>query len=161
MSAIISSTKKDLAIRFGLGAIKNVGDGPAQVIVDARGDEPFADIDDFVDRVDLRQVNKRVLECMIRAGALDALGERNSLLASLDQMLATSQEAHRAKEIGQTSLFDFSPDVMGQAEGAKFELARNARPCPRRNVWLTRRNCWASMSLVIRCRCSANMLMTV
>ena len=122
--------EQELAIRFGLGAIKNVGDGPAQVIVDARAGQPFVDIDDFVDRVDLRQVNKRVLECMIRAGALDCLGERNRLLASLDQMLATSQQAHRAKEIGQTSLFDLNPSVMGEAQGAKFELARDTRPMP-------------------------------
>ena len=122
--------QKDLAIRFGLGAIKNVGDGPAQIITDARGDEPFADLDDFIRRVDLRHLNKRVLECLVCAGAMDKLGERSALLASLDQMIAQSQEVHRAKEIGQHSLFDFSPDLMGQATGATFALPKDVIPMP-------------------------------
>ncbi|NLG48997.1 MAG: DNA polymerase III subunit alpha, partial [Chloroflexi bacterium] len=122
--------QKELAIRFGLGAIKNVGDGPAQIIVDARGDEPFADLDDFIRRVDLRHLNKRVLECLVCAGALDRLGERNALLSALDQMIAQSQETHRAKEIGQTSLFDFSPNLMGQAAGATFALPKDVPPMP-------------------------------
>jgi DNA polymerase-3 subunit alpha len=116
---------KELSIRFGLGAIKNVGDGPARIIVEARGDTPFADIDDLARRVNLREVNKRVLECLVRAGAMDSLGERNALLAALDQMVAVSQEVHRAKEIGQFSLFDASPEVMGQASGACLELPRD------------------------------------
>jgi DNA polymerase-3 subunit alpha len=114
---------KELAIRFGLGAIKNVGDGPARIIVEARGDKPFADIDDLARRVDLREVNKRVLECLIRAGALDSLGERNALLSSMDQMVAVSQEVHRAREIGQFSLFDANPEAMGQAGGTSLVLA--------------------------------------
>ena len=111
---------KDLAIRFGLGAIKNVGTGPAQLLVEARGDQPFADIDDFANRVDLRQINKRVLECMIRAGVFDALGERNAVLDSLDRMIAIAQEVHRAREVGQFSLFGLAPNL-GGAHGAKFE----------------------------------------
>ncbi|MBN1401428.1 MAG: DNA polymerase III subunit alpha [Anaerolineae bacterium] len=122
--------ERELSIRFGLGAIKNVGDGPAAAIVEARGDQPFEDVDDLVNRIDLRQVNKRVLECLIRAGALDSLGERNALLASLDTMFAVSQEIHRAKEIGQTSLFDLNPDAMAQATGARFELTTTAPPLP-------------------------------
>lgn len=117
-----------LAIRYGLGAIKNVGDGPAQIIVDARGNEPFADIDDFAKRVDLRQVNKRVIECLIKAGALDTFGSRSALLASIDQMIAVSQELHRAREVGQRSLFDLSPEVMGGASGARFVLPKNVPP---------------------------------
>lgn len=107
--------KPDLAIRFGLGAIKNVGDGPAEIIVQARGNEPFASLDDLANRVDLRQVNKRVLECLVRAGVLDCLGERNALLASLDRALALSQEVHGARDVGQRSLFDLSPQLMKQS----------------------------------------------
>ena len=113
----------ELAIRFGLGAIKNVGDSPARIIVEARGDTPFVDVDDFANRVDLRQVNKRVLECLIRAGVLDPLGERNALLACVDQMLSISAQVHRDREIGQRSLFDLSPKTMGQAAGAKLSLS--------------------------------------
>jgi len=120
----------ELAIRYGLGAIKNVGDGIADLIVRARGDTPFADIDDLANRVDLRQVNKRALECLVRAGALDCLGERSALLAALDGMLAASQEVHRAREVGQRSLFELSPDLMGQTTGARLLLPRDARPLP-------------------------------
>ena len=123
---------KELAIRYGLGAIKNVGDGPASLIVEARGNEPFADLNDFATRVDLRQVNKRVLESLVRAGALDTLGERNAILAALDQLLSVSQELHRAREIGQRSLFDVDPDLMGQAKGATFGLATSVPPLAER-----------------------------
>lgn len=97
---------RELAVRFGLGAIKNVGDAPAEEIVQARGEVPFADAGDFARRVDLRKVNKRVLECLIRAGALDCLGDRADLLASIDQMMAVSQQVHHDLEIGQGTLFD-------------------------------------------------------
>jgi len=119
---------EELAIRFGLGAIKNVGDGPARLIVEARGEKPFEDVDDFIKRVDLRQINKRVLECLIRAGALDSLGERNALLASLERMYAISQEFHRAREIGQRSLFDLNPDLLGDVGGARFALPADVPP---------------------------------
>jgi DNA polymerase-3 subunit alpha len=122
--------EEQLAIRYGLGGIKNVGDGPAQAIVEARGDEPFQDLDDFVRRVDLRQINKRVLECLIRAGALDALGERAALLSIVDQMIAESQQIHHAREIGQRSLFDFSPDIMADAGGAALAAPRDVPPLP-------------------------------
>lgn len=121
-----------LAIRFGLGAIKNVGDGPAMEIVQARGERPFADLDDFARRVDLRQVNKRVLECLIRAGVLDALGERSALLASMDQIIALSTEEHRAKDVGQRSLFDLAPASMRADVGARFTLPSDVPPLPPR-----------------------------
>jgi len=124
---------KDLAIRFGLGAIKNCGDGPAEVIVEARGGRPFSDIDDFISRVDLRQVNKRALECLIRAGALDSLGMRQALLASLDQIVGESQQLHRAREIGQRSLFDLG---LGAATsgGARFALPNNIPSIPEKQI---------------------------
>jgi DNA polymerase-3 subunit alpha len=118
----------ELAIRFGLGAIKNVGDGPAEIIVAARELEPFTGLEDLANRVDLRQVNKRVLECLVRAGVLDKLGERNSLLASLDQVLAMSQEVHGARDVGQRSLFDLNPQVMKQTAGARFRVTTTAPP---------------------------------
>ncbi|MEA3406661.1 MAG: DNA polymerase III subunit alpha [Chloroflexota bacterium] len=117
----------DLAIRYGLGAIKNVGDGAARVIVDSRGDAPFADIEDFANRVDLREINKRTLECLIRAGALDSLGRRSVLLSSIDQMLDLSTETHRAQEVGQHSLFELG-DVMQSAGGAGLMLSKEVPP---------------------------------
>ncbi len=97
----------DSAIRFGMAAIKNVGEGPVQAIIGARDEGgPFTSLDDFCDRVDLRQVNKRALEFLIKAGALDRFGKRSQLLAVLDQMVAHSAGIHAARESGQLSIFD-------------------------------------------------------
>jgi DNA polymerase-3 subunit alpha len=92
-------------IRFGLGAVKNVGQGPVDAILQGRGEEPFHDIGDFCRRVDLRQVNRRALDSLIRAGALDGFGPRGHLLEAVDTMMAISQHAHHAEDIGQLSLF--------------------------------------------------------
>jgi len=92
------------AIRFGLGAIKNVGEGPLQVILQARQEGGvFTGPEDLCLRVDLRQVNRRALECLIKAGALDCLGSRAALLGSVDRMMGMSQVHHRAADDGQLS----------------------------------------------------------
>ncbi len=94
------------AIHFALSAIKNVGAGPVEVIVSARkAGGPFKSLDDFCRRVDLRLVNRRVLESLIKAGALDFFGRRSQLLKVLDRMMAASQAAHQASDRGQLSMF--------------------------------------------------------
>jgi hypothetical protein len=104
------------AIRFGMAAIKNVGEGPVQVIIAARKEGgPFRSLEDFADRVDLRQVNKRALECLIKVGALDRFGKRAQLLAVLDTVVANSAEVHDARDSGQLSMFD----LLGSGEAAK------------------------------------------
>jgi len=105
------------AIRFGLGAIKNVGGGPIQAILEGRKERPFQSIDDFCQRVDLRQVNKRVLECLIKAGALDCFGGRAQLLEIMDRMIAYSHQRHEAKDIGQWSFFDLDDNGLQGATG--------------------------------------------
>ncbi len=93
------------AIRYGLWAIKNVGEGPVEAILSARAEGgPFRDIDDFCQRVDLRQVNRRALECLIKAGALNHFGTQAQLLAVMDRMISISQQAHGAAE--QLTMFD-------------------------------------------------------
>jgi len=107
----IEDTDKGLTIRFGLGAVKNVGSGPVEAIIEAREDGgPFHSLDDFCQRVDLRRVNRRALECLIKVGCLDRFGGRAALLAGMDQMLAISQTTHRARDVGQMSLFDVMAD---------------------------------------------------
>jgi DNA polymerase-3 subunit alpha len=92
-------------IRFGMGAVKNVGQGPVDAILEGRGEQPFRDLNDFARRVDLRQVGKRALECLTKVGALDAFGARPALLEALDRIMALSTSHFRAKEMGQMSLF--------------------------------------------------------
>jgi DNA polymerase-3 subunit alpha len=92
-------------IRFGLGAIKNVGEGPVDEIIQGRGETSFLDINDFLQRVDLRKVGKRALESLIQVGALDNLGNRPSLLESMDRILAISSSIFQAADAGQISMF--------------------------------------------------------
>lgn len=99
-------------IRFGLGAIKNVGEAAVQFIIDEREKNgKFADLNDFARRVDLRAVGKRALECLIKVGAMDNFGNRAALLASLDRIVAISSNHFRAAEAGQMSLFGGSSGV--------------------------------------------------
>lgn len=93
------------AIRFGMGAVKNVGQGPVEMIMAARKDGKFKDLNDFVRRVDLRQVGKRSLECLIRVGALDSFGPRKALLEAMDNMISISSSHFRAVQSGQMSFF--------------------------------------------------------
>ncbi len=93
------------AIRFGLGAVKNVGQNPVEMILEARGGKPFADLNDFARRVDLSRVGKRSLEGMIKVGALDSFGPRAALLEAMDTILSVSSSHFSALNSGQLSFF--------------------------------------------------------
>jgi DNA polymerase III alpha subunit len=95
-------------IRFGLSAIKNVGESAVETIIAARNEGgPFADVDDFCRRVNLQLVNRRVLESLIKVGAMDCFGQpRPLLLAVIDRMLNLSGSIHKAAAVGQFSMFD-------------------------------------------------------
>jgi DNA polymerase-3 subunit alpha len=96
---------QETSIRFGFSAVKNVGEAPINLILEARKDGPFKDLNDFARRVDLRAAGKRVLECLTKVGALDAFGSRAALLASLDRVVAVSNSHFQAVKAGQMSLF--------------------------------------------------------
>ena len=98
-------------IRFGLAAIKNVGEAAMESILKTRGaDGAFKALDDFCARVDLRLVNRRVIESLIKAGAFDALGlPRAHLLAQCDLALDSGQRQQRERAEGQASFFDLLP----------------------------------------------------
>ena len=105
---------RPLAIRFGLGAIKNIGEGPVQLIIDARKqDGPFKDLDDFCERIDLRQLNRRVLESLIKAGAMDIFGSREQLLEVIDRMMEKSAQKHSNTQ--QYSMFDMDAFLQSEA----------------------------------------------
>src|SRR5690242_14024897 len=94
------------AIRFGLAAIKNVGENTAKAIRESRNQAgEFRSLYDFCERIESRYLNKRVFESLIKSGALDSLGPRESMLASVDDALAAVQRASRTRESGQHGLF--------------------------------------------------------
>ena len=97
-------------IRFGLLAIKNVGVG----IIDATTEEikkggPFTSIGDFINRVATKDLNKKSMEALIKAGAFDAFNERNQLLANLEKLLEIARENQKNKSNGQIGLFASAP----------------------------------------------------
>lgn len=97
----------DKGIRFGLGGVKNVGLGAIEEIERARRQGgPFTDLFDFCERVDWRVVNKKVLESLIQAGAMDSLGgHRSQLMAAIDTAVAYGQAQQADRATGQTSIF--------------------------------------------------------
>ncbi|MDH5668371.1 MAG: DNA polymerase III subunit alpha [Nitrospira sp.] len=97
----------DGAIRFGLAAIKNVGESAVESIVAIRNETgPFTSIFNFCRRVDLRKANKRMLEGLIKTGAFDSTGaQRAQLLAGLDQAIEDGAAIQRERDLGQTSIF--------------------------------------------------------
>jgi DNA polymerase-3 subunit alpha len=105
----------DRRIRFGLGAIRNVGRGAIDSILAARVPTPPRTLAELVERLDLRLCNKRVLESLIAAGACDTLGgHRAQLWAALDTVLSEAQLRAQEREVGQASLFG---DLMAEAGG--------------------------------------------
>jgi DNA polymerase III subunit alpha len=94
------------AIRFGLAAIKNVGENTAKAIRESRNQAgEFSSLYDFCERIESRYLNKRVFESLIRSGAMDSLGPREAMLASVDDALSALQRASRIRESGQHGLF--------------------------------------------------------
>ncbi|CAO0820194.1 DNA polymerase III subunit alpha [Desulfarculales bacterium] len=100
-------TVKEEAIRFGMAAVKNVGEGAVEAILTARAEGgPFTGLHDLCERVDLRKVNKRVLESLVKCGAFDSTGaHRAQLMAVLDEALEQGQKLTRDREGGQASMF--------------------------------------------------------
>jgi DNA polymerase-3 subunit alpha len=98
------------AIRFGLTAIKNVGRNAIDSILAARSElaaegKAFAGFQDFCEKIDLRLLNKRVIESHVKAGALDSFGRRAQLLAAVDKVMERAQKAQRDVAAGQSGLF--------------------------------------------------------
>jgi DNA polymerase-3 subunit alpha len=124
----------DGKIRFGLNAVKNVGEAATRAIIRARADGPFTSIWDFTERVDPQLVNKRALESLVKCGALDSAGgTRLGMLGALEQALAYGQKLAADRLAGQASFFD-----LGEAEvstpkhhpalaGGEFEKAELLR----------------------------------
>ncbi|MHA6494329.1 DNA polymerase III subunit alpha [Pseudomonas borbori] len=127
-------------IVYGLGAIKGVGEGPVEAIVESRKDGPFKDLFDFCSRVDLKRINKRTLEALIHSGALDRLGpyfheelkayqaniDRNRavLLAAMEEAVQAAEQTARSHDSGHMDLFG---GVFADAETDVYANHRRAR----------------------------------
>jgi len=118
-------TVHDSDIRFGLGAVKGIGSAAIEAIVEARREGDFCSLHDFCERVDLRRVNKRVVEALIKCGALDSLGNRRAqYMAALEESMEAGQKRQRERESGQASLFGMDQVVTqsGQTYGSLPQL---------------------------------------
>src|SRR2546428_9194151 len=105
-SSDVNFTPTPSGIRFGLAAIKNVGETAITSIVP---NKPFKSLFDFCERVDLRSVNKRVIESLVKAGAFDSIETDRALLyANIDRAMDWGQRTQREREIGQGGLFRVS-----------------------------------------------------
>jgi DNA polymerase III subunit alpha len=113
----------DHTIRFGLKAIKWLGDGPIETIRRAVKDKKFTSIEDIIERTGGEVINKKSLESLIYSGALDAFGERNSLLCSIMKMTANLKEIESKRETAQLWLFDMMWEDTA-SHGMHFELDR-------------------------------------
>lgn len=109
------------SIRFGMDAVKNVGHNAVEEIIRARSlDGSFSDLEDFLAKVNVRVVNRKNLESLIKAGAFDRFGDRSQLLHNLDVMLAYANRLQKEANSGQTDLFG---NLIGAENIAKPTLA--------------------------------------
>lgn len=109
---------EDGAIVYGIGAIKGVGEGPIEAIIEARNKGGyFKDLFDFCARIDLKKVNKRVIEKLIMSGALDRLGpHRAAMMASLNDAVKAASQHHHAESFGQSDMFGVLTDAPEEVE---------------------------------------------
>ena len=121
------------AVVYGIGAVKGVGEGPIENIISAREkDGHFKDLFDFCARIDTKKVNKRVLEKLIKSGALDRLGpNRAAMLATLDDAIKAASQYHKAQESGQEDLFGVLTEAPEEVEHAYANIAEAPE-----SVWL-------------------------
>jgi DNA polymerase-3 subunit alpha len=106
------------AIRFGLGAVKNVGEGAIEAIIEAQVGGPFTGLYNFCERVDLRRVNKRVVEALIKCGAFDSTKEsRAAMIAGMETAIELGQSIQREQQSAQVSLFGSAEIVRGTGNG--------------------------------------------
>jgi DNA polymerase III subunit alpha len=125
--AIEDRENGEAIIRFGLGAVKNVGQAAVEIIFHTRSEGIFASLNDLARRVDLRQVGRRALESLVKVGALDCLGSRISILEVLDRLMSTSSSHFRAIDAGQMSLFGGSLEVVDEIKLPETDLIVDRR----------------------------------
>lgn len=124
-------------IRFGLAAVKNVGVAAIDAIIAARAQQPerrFASLADLCAAVDSKTLNKRLLESLIKAGALDEFGSRAGVFDLLDSAMTAGQQAQRARESGQASLFGLFDAPIAVAVAPKATAKKREEDLPRKTI---------------------------
>ncbi|HSK47885.1 MAG TPA: DNA polymerase III subunit alpha [Coriobacteriia bacterium] len=108
------------SIRFGLAGIRGVGEGVVEAVIRARADGEFKTLQDFCDRVDMKQMNKKTLEALIKGGAFDATGyTRKHLMSMMDGCVDAASKRQKDRDCGQVSMFDmFAAEDHGFSEEA-------------------------------------------
>ncbi len=128
----IGFTVEEGNVRFGLLAIKGIGEGPAREIVRVRQEGgPFKSLADLCTRVDSKQVGKGAMETMIKVGAMDSLGKRHQLAEALDRAISWGKNQRSAEEHGLISLFG---EIEGTESAFEFTLKDNAKEIPRKQL---------------------------
>ncbi|PIE19367.1 MAG: DNA polymerase III subunit alpha [Proteobacteria bacterium] len=127
-------TPGDNALRFGLGAVKGVGAGAVESIIEARGaGGPFEDLYDFCERVDLKRVNRRVMEALVKCGAFDDFARtRKGLYEELERAIERGQTTQRDKAAGQFNLFGALEQPNQAARAKRVEYSELAEEWPDR-----------------------------
>jgi DNA polymerase III subunit alpha len=138
----------EMAIRYGLAVVKNVGGGAVQQIIAERAENgPFTTLEDFCRRADLRLANRRVVESLVKAGALDSLlpapemetvMRRSILLRNLPRLMDLSLREQQRRETGQTTMFDLFGE-QAEAPLPALSLDTGGPPLPMRDVLLWER----------------------
>jgi len=136
-TVVTTGTEKNMAInpdeapdtiRFGLKAVKNVGDHIAEeIIIERKKNGPYNDITDLLERVCDKDLNKKSLESLIKSGGLDKFGERGQLLGNMDNILEFNRETTKTRSNGQVSLFSDTPSL-NFSRKLKLEQAPAALP---------------------------------
>ena len=131
--AVVPNTNQ---IRFGLKAIKNVGSGAVDEILNVRETDPFTSMEDFLSRVNSRLVNKKTLESLIKSGAFDKFGDRNRFLENIDRLLNYSLRLSKQQQTGQIDLFG-DQALEDRQTSQKLILDNSVEPATQRQklVW--------------------------
>ena len=135
----VDFTPEDDCILFGLSAVRNVGLGAIETLIQSREEDgPFTSLPELCDRIDLRAVNRRALEALVHSGALDSLNNnRRQLNADLEFVVDWAQSRAKDREIGQGNIFDMmlgggdaaaSPSDSGSNNSGAYEAAPKAPP---------------------------------
>jgi DNA polymerase-3 subunit alpha len=112
----------DKTIRFGLAAIKGIGDDPATEIINVRGEKPFENLEDFVHRVPPKVVNKKLIEALAYSGAMDEFGDRKQIAESTEEISTYAKIYNKTKVEGQTDIFGMMDEEEDAGTSSSFAL---------------------------------------